>query len=286
MQEDEDEECILRARLLAKRLGSTQQGWRGALVVARGPQDMSPPGVSQMQENPISKLFNMLTPAAWANVRAVSRMTSLTLARRLGFSEVEEKLMADGIQPEIASKITTRASLANGETVVVQPRVDMFHTRLRVEIKHGREDKADEFVALTASAGALDNRDEHGQTLLMLSSKMGSERMVLALVAAGARAELVDEQNRTSLMLAIANGQDETAKALVAPTVKAGVDLDLRDERGRSGLMVASTKGLTAAVEAMVAVAVTGASGSTGNSSARCICPARAPRWAPGSRSP
>ena len=78
--------------------------------------------------------------------------------------------------------------------------------------------------ALIAEGAAIDARDSHGQSGVMVAAHLGHVDCVRALVEAGANLNAAAKFTLTALMLAVVAGHDEVARCLL----DAGADPDVR----------------------------------------------------------
>ena len=102
----------------------------------------------------------------------------------------------------------------------------------------------EELVAQHIAKGAdLAARDPLGRTALMAAIEHGFPGIVTALLAAGAKPDLVNKDNKTALLLACVFGHEAAAALLVDPT-KAADALDTVGDDGFSALLWAEERGL------------------------------------------
>ena len=111
-----------------------------------------------------------------------------------------------------------------------------------------REEMVLMLIELTQAASALDVPNNEGSTVLMHACTYGLCGVVKQLLDAEAKADLTDSNMRTALTLAIANGHEEAAKMLIAPTKAAGA-LDVVGTDGFSALLWAEELKLDSAVQ-------------------------------------
>jgi ankyrin repeat protein len=127
-------------------------------------------------------------------------------------------------------------------------------TPLMFAIINGHSETAQKLIQATKDAGALDMPDAMGMTSLMHASETGLSDTVEQLVAAGAKAELVDKaKGRTALMHACAHWRTTACHKLILPTQAAGA-LDLQDVNGMTCLMHACECGLGTVVQQLLDV--------------------------------
>jgi len=108
-----------------------------------------------------------------------------------------------------------------------------------------------ELVAEHLGKGAdLEARDGRGRTALMAASEHGFPGIVTALLAAGAKPDLVNKDNKTALLLACTFGHEAAAALLVDPT-KAVDALDAVGDDGFSALLWAEERELRSVAQKM-----------------------------------
>jgi ankyrin repeat protein len=99
-----------------------------------------------------------------------------------------------------------------------------------------------ECVRVLVAAGAKTEIEclSDGMTAMHLAASAGHPEIIAALaVAPGINIDSVDNKGQTSLMIAAINGEDESAKALLA----AGAKTDIKDQRGYDALLHARSNG-------------------------------------------
>jgi ankyrin repeat protein len=87
-----------------------------------------------------------------------------------------------------------------------------------------RRGSVDQLQRLLASGAAIDARDGHGQTALMLGAREGHTKVVEWLVDRGAALDYTAKYGLSGLMLAVIAGRTEVVRILAA----AGANLCLR----------------------------------------------------------
>jgi uncharacterized protein len=87
-----------------------------------------------------------------------------------------------------------------------------------------RRGSVDELERLLASGAAIDARDEHGQTALMLAAREGRAQSAAWLVGHGATLDVTAKYGLSALMLAVVNGHVDVVQTLV----RAGANLELQ----------------------------------------------------------
>jgi uncharacterized protein len=87
-----------------------------------------------------------------------------------------------------------------------------------------RPGSLDELQRLAAAGAAVDARDEHGQTALMLAAVNGHAGVVDWLVEHGAALDHTAKYGLSALMLAVVNGHVDVVRRLV----RAGANHELR----------------------------------------------------------
>uniref|UniRef100_A0A7M4EN16 Kinase D interacting substrate 220 n=1 Tax=Crocodylus porosus TaxID=8502 RepID=A0A7M4EN16_CROPO len=108
----------------------------------------------------------------------------------------------------------------------------------------------------------VDERNENGQTPLMLAAEQGNLEIVQELLKKGANCNLEDSDNWTALISASKEGHVD----IVAELLNCNVNLEHRDMGGWTALMWASYKGRTEVAELLLE------KGSNPNITGLCIC--------------
>ena len=168
--------------------------------------------------------------------------TALQHACLHGLCGVAEQLLAAGANPDLVNKDNkTAVDLALQNPEKMEAVVQLLAKRsLRAAAQAGSA----EFVAEHVAQGAdLAARDGRGRTALMAASEYGFPGIVTALLAAGAKPDLVNKDNKTALLLACVFGHEAAAALLVDPT-KAADALDAVGDDGFSALLWAEERGL------------------------------------------
>jgi ankyrin repeat protein len=125
-----------------------------------------------------------------------------------------------------------------------------------------RSQQSDESSA--AQPAAIDARDSHGLTQLIVAASAGQTDAVRSLLAGGASLEATSADGRTALIAAAQNGQLDSVKALIA----AGADLNRASRGTGTALNVAENKGETE----IAALLLASGARSTGKSVGDTVC--------------
>ncbi|KAM5163478.1 kinase D-interacting substrate of 220 kDa isoform 1-T2 [Mantella aurantiaca] len=102
--------------------------------------------------------------------------------------------------------------------------------------------------ALLEKCKDMDERNENGQTALMIAAEQGNLEMVQELLSKGANCNLEDVDNWTAIVSAAKEGQLEIVRELL----DSNANLEHRDMGGWTSLMWASYKGHSAVVELLL----------------------------------
>ncbi|OXB62526.1 hypothetical protein ASZ78_013178 [Callipepla squamata] len=108
-------------------------------------------------------------------------------------------------------------------------------------LTYAEEGNVPALKALLEKCRDVDERNENGQTPLMLAAEQGNLEIVQELLKKGANCNLEDADNWTALISAAKEGHE----AIVAELLNCGVNLEHRDLGGWTALMWASYKGRT-----------------------------------------
>uniref|UniRef100_A0A8C2TF76 Kinase D interacting substrate 220 n=1 Tax=Coturnix japonica TaxID=93934 RepID=A0A8C2TF76_COTJA len=108
-------------------------------------------------------------------------------------------------------------------------------------LTYAEEGNVPALKALLEKCRDVDERNENGQTPLMLAAEQGNLEIVQELLKKGANCNLEDADNWTALISAAKEGHT----AIVAELLSYGVNLEHRDLGGWTALMWASYKGRT-----------------------------------------
>ncbi|XP_021246170.1 kinase D-interacting substrate of 220 kDa isoform X2 [Numida meleagris] len=108
-------------------------------------------------------------------------------------------------------------------------------------LTYAEEGNVPALKALLEKCRDVDERNENGQTPLMLAAEQGNLEIVQELLKKGANCNLEDADNWTALISAAKEGHE----AVVAELLSYGVNLEHRDLGGWTALMWASYKGRT-----------------------------------------
>ena len=106
----------------------------------------------------------------------------------------------------------------------------------------------DAVMELVGKGSNVDEKDEDGDTALMIASKNGHVEVVKALIENGAKVDEKNNNDDTPLMWASGDGTVEVVKALL----DAGAKVDEKDEDDVTALMCASGWGHVEVVEALL----------------------------------
>ncbi|XP_052528056.1 kinase D-interacting substrate of 220 kDa isoform X4 [Tympanuchus pallidicinctus] len=108
-------------------------------------------------------------------------------------------------------------------------------------LTYAEEGNVPALKALLEKCRDVDERNENGQTPLMLAAEQGNLEIVQELLKKGANCNLEDADNWTALISAAKEGHE----AIIAELLSYGVNLEHRDLGGWTALMWASYKGRT-----------------------------------------
>ncbi|XP_031467066.1 kinase D-interacting substrate of 220 kDa isoform X2 [Phasianus colchicus] len=108
-------------------------------------------------------------------------------------------------------------------------------------LTYAEEGNVPALKALLEKCRDVDERNENGQTPLMLAAEQGNLEIVQELLKKGANCNLEDADNWTALISAAKEGHE----AIIAELLNYGVNLEHRDLGGWTALMWASYKGRT-----------------------------------------
>ncbi|XP_012582826.1 PREDICTED: kinase D-interacting substrate of 220 kDa [Condylura cristata] len=115
-------------------------------------------------------------------------------------------------------------------------------------INYVEEENIPALKALLEKCKDVDERNESGQTPLMIAAEQGSLEIVKELVKSGANCNLEDLDNWTALLSASKEGHVHVVEELL----RCGADLEHRDMGGWTALMWACYKGRTDVVELLL----------------------------------
>jgi len=191
----------------------------------------------------------------------VYKMTALMYASQFGLVSTVKSLLEGGAKADATDDEKGRTSLMYAIQGIVEPYT-------------GAEATAEALLDATVAAGAVNvqSTDYAKQSALMLASYKGMVGIVEKLLAAGAKAEMVDCDGATSLMMALEAGKRNSdivaeneegvpprpaewaaAKLLLAPTHAAGV-IDAQSSGKKTALMLASDAGMVDVVEKLLSL--------------------------------
>ncbi len=123
---------------------------------------------------------------------------------------------------------------------------------IQLAITYGRGLEVD--LLLEKGRFKIDERDEHGDTLLHYAAACSSKGCINKLIAAGAEIDAVNDLGQTPLMYAIDSGKHELALTLI----DANADVNIADHTGSTPLIkaamhpVLSTENRTAIIQALL----------------------------------
>ncbi|KAM7079296.1 kinase D-interacting substrate of 220 kDa isoform 3-T4 [Molossus nigricans] len=115
-------------------------------------------------------------------------------------------------------------------------------------INYVEEENIPALKALLEKCKDVDERNECGQTALMIAAEQGNLEIVTELIRSGANCHLEDLDNWTALISASKEGHTHVVEELL----RCGVDLEHRDMGGWTALMWACYKGRTEVVELLL----------------------------------
>ncbi|XP_048354322.1 kinase D-interacting substrate of 220 kDa isoform X4 [Sphaerodactylus townsendi] len=115
-------------------------------------------------------------------------------------------------------------------------------------VTYVEEENVPALKALLEKCKDVDERNENGQTPLMLAAEQGNLEIVQELIKKGANCNLEDSDNWTALISAAKEGHT----AIVSELLKCNVNLEHRDMGGWTALMWACYKGCTEVAELLL----------------------------------
>ncbi|KAJ6654061.1 hypothetical protein lerEdw1_007487 [Lerista edwardsae] len=115
-------------------------------------------------------------------------------------------------------------------------------------VTYVEEENVPAFKALLEKCKDVDERNENGQTPLMLAAEQGNLEIVKELIKKGANCNLEDADNWTALISAAKEGH----VAIVSELLNCNVNLEHRDMGGWTALMWACYKGCTEVAELLL----------------------------------
>jgi ankyrin repeat protein len=152
------------------------------------------------------------------------------------------------------AKVTYEISPVHWVTAGVWPDTSAAY-RDRVRKLNDAADKGhlSRVVEMLQMGASANDKDERGQTPLMIAADRGHASLVLLLMMAGGDVNEKDDQGETALLRAVAGNADRIALLVAQQAGKAGPDYALyRDGAGRSALDLAAAKGSPATFEAVL----------------------------------
>lgn len=110
--------------------------------------------------------------------------------------------------------------------------------------------------------------DRHGRSMLCMAAKLGSERMVSALLRAGASVAATDRHVMTPLALAVSSESLGCVKLLI----QAGSSLEAKDDTGRTPFLVAASRRRVEVLEELLAAGSNGKARDLSLNTAMHLC--------------
>ncbi len=116
-------------------------------------------------------------------------------------------------------------------------------------LEHAVRNANREMVQLLLSAGAkVNDRDQSGETPLMMMDTDATSDLVWDLINAGAKVDLKDKSSSTALMSAASANNLDALRTLL----DAGAEIDIQNDEGRTALMIAASEGHVHIVRALI----------------------------------
>lgn len=156
------------------------------------------------------------------------------LASYGGHADVVKELLDHGASPESSNQEFETAVMVCGACAALDPE--------KQKASACEADGCDRITAMLLAKGASAKaRDAHKKTPLMVQAQLGHTSSVKQLLAAGAPIDDVDEDGQSALFHAVANGQLDVVKALLANSKKP--DLEGKNKFGSTVFLAAAGSG-------------------------------------------